>query len=128
MATAQAVTITESENNRSAVKRIIWDWLCTDLGVVTGSVTTGKYTGQIVRLVTNPDASTDDPTDNYDVQVLDSDGNDVLMGAGANRDTLNTEQVLASSLGYVFDSALTLEIQNAGDANKGLVILYVLGE
>jgi len=126
--TAQVVTITESENSKTAVKRILWDWACTEAGVVTGSVTTGKYTGQIVRLITNPDATTDDPTDNYDVVINDSDGNDVLMGAGANRDTLNTEQVLASSLGYVFDSALTLEITNAGDANKGIVILYVLGE
>ena len=126
MATAQAVTITESSNIGTAVKKIVWDWLCTDLGVVTGSVTTGKYTGQVVRLITNPDAAGDAPTDDYDVQVLDADSTDVLMGAGADRDTANTEQVLASSLGYVYDSALTLEITNAGDAKKGLVILYVL--
>lgn len=125
--TAQVVTITESTSTKTALKKIVWDWACTDGGVVTGSVTTGKYTGQVVRLITNPDASTDNPTDDYDVQVLDSDSADVLMGAGANRDTTNTEQVLASSLGYVYDSALTLEIQNAGDAKKGLVILYILG-
>lgn len=124
--TAQVVTITESSNTKSAVKKIVWDWACTEAGVVTGSVTTAKYTGQVVRLITNPDASTDNPTDDYDVQVLDADSTDVLMGAGANRDTANTEQVLASSLGYVYDSALTLEITNAGDAKKGLVILYVL--
>jgi len=127
MATAQVVTIAESSNTRTSLKKIVWDWSCTDLGVVTGSVTTDKYTGQIVRLITNPDASTNNPTDDYDVAILDSDSADVLMGAGLNRDTTNTEQVLASSLGYVYDSALTLEIANAGDAKKGLVILYVLG-
>lgn len=126
--TAQVVSITESSNPKTAIKRVIWDWACTDGGIVTGSVTTEKYTGQVVRLVTNPDASTSNPTDNYDVQVLDSDGGDVLMGAGADRDTANTEQVLASSLGYVYDSTLTLEITNAGDAKSGLVILYILQE
>ncbi|MDD5289406.1 MAG: hypothetical protein PHY28_09900 [Dehalococcoidales bacterium] len=124
--TAQVVTITESNNAQSALKKIVWDWACTDGGIVTGSVTTSKYTGQVVRLITNPDASTDNPTDNYTVQVLDSDSADVLMGSGASRDTADTEQVLASSLGYVYDSTLTLEITAAGDAKKGLVILYIL--
>ena len=126
--TAQVVTITESSSKMSALKKIVWDWACTDGGIVTGSVTTGRYTGKLVRLITNPDASTDNPTDDYDVQVLDTDGADALMGAGADRDTTNTEQVLESSLGYVYDSTLTLEIANAGNAKKGLVILYILNE
>jgi len=125
--TAQVVTITESDSSKTSLKKIVWDWACTDGGIVTGSVTTGKYTGQIVRLITNPDAAGDAPTADYDIQVLDSDSADVLMGAGANRHTSNTEQVLASSLGFVYDSKFTLEITAAGDAKKGLVILYVLG-
>lgn len=123
--TAQVVTITESNSSQHELQKIVWDWACTDGGIVTGSVTTGKYTGKLERLITNPDASTDNPTDDYDVQVLDSDGADVLMGAGADRDTTNTEQVLASSLGCCYDTTLTLEITNAGNAKKGLVILYI---
>ena len=119
--TAQVVTLTESSSESSPLQKIKWVWTSTDAGAVS-SATTNKYTGEIVRLVTIP---SDGPTDNYDVTVLDSDSADVLMGAGANRDTTNTEQVLASSLGVVYDSALTLTIANAGDAKSGTTIVYI---
>ena len=121
---AQVVGITEW-NAHPRMKKIKWDWLRTDGGVVTGSKTVNKYSGEIIRLVTDPDAAAAAPTDNYDITILDDDGVDVLIGAGANRDTANTEQVIASSLGCVVDSQLTLEIVNAGDAKAGLVILYI---
>lgn len=123
MATAQVVTIQEYRSH-PFIKKIIWDWACTDAGVVS-SQTTGTYTGEITRLVTNPDADADAPTDDYDVTILDEDGYDVLIGAGVDRDTLNTEQVLGTSLGVCFSSKLTLTIANAGNAKKGVVHLYI---
>lgn len=124
--TAQTCTITElpaAYGALSKIRKVKFVWTCTDAGVVTGAETTQKYTGEIVRLITDPSATA--PSDNYDIEVQDEDGYDVLMGAGANRDTANTEQVLASSLGVVYDSALTLEITGAGDAKGGTVILYI---
>ena len=123
--TAQAVTITEPDAGYSEfqkLRKIKWAWKCTDAGLVTGSVTTGKYTGEIVRLITKP---VDGPTDNYDVAINDDDGVDVLMGAGIDRDTTNTEQKLASVLGVCVDSKLTLEITGAGNAKSGIVFLYI---
>lgn len=135
MATPQAVTITELPSQYGSyekLRKITWEWTATDLGVVTDSTTAGlvnkttqKYTGEIIRLVTIPGTSTDAPADNYDVTIEDSDGADVLVGAGADRDTANMEQKLASVLGCVYDSQLSLKIANAGDAKKGTVILYV---
>jgi len=125
MATPQAVTITETDSTQGALRKVKWAWTCTDLGVVTGSVTTAKFTGVIERFITVPGAAGDAPSDNYDIAINDADGYDVLAGAGANRSTSATQQVLASSLGVCLDSALTLEVTNAGDANKGTVILYV---
>lgn len=125
MPTAQAVTITEPDSGYpeyQKLRKIKWAWKCTDAGIVTGSVTTGKYTGEIVRLVTKP---VDGPTDNYDVSINDDDGVDVLMGAGVDRDTTTIEQRLASVLGVCVDSKLTLEITGAGNVKSGIVFLYI---
>lgn len=86
--------------------------------------TTYAYNGVIQRLVTDPDGSAA-PTDDYDITITDEDGYDVLMGAGANRDTATTEQVLATSLGCVANDKLTLNVANAGSAKAGVVVLYI---
>ncbi len=122
MATAQAVTLTEI--NHTSVKKITFDWLCTDLGVVS-QVTANAYDGKILALVTDPDAGGDAPSDNYNITLLDSGGVDVLIEGGLLRDTANTEVVASASLGAVAGSKLTLAIADAGDANKGLVHVYI---
>lgn len=120
---ADAGTVTVTEETSSYVKKVVFAWSQSSGGTAV-KTTSGIYSGQIVRLVTVPSA-TAAPTDDYDVQVLDEDSTDVLMGAGANRDTANTEQVLASSLGYVANDLLTLSITNAGNAKAGTVYLYI---
>ena len=85
--------------------------------------TTNKYTGELIRFITDPGDVA--PTDNYDIVITDSDGYDVLHGAGLNRDTANTEQVLAASLGCCFDTVLTLAISAAGNAKTGKIFLYI---
>ena len=122
MATAQVVSIKEY-NGFPGLKKIAWTWLSTDAGVVTGSKTTNKYTGDIVRLVTDPGVTA--PTAAYDITILDDDGVDVLIGAGADRSATLTEQVNASSLGYIYDTCLSLEILHAGDSKIGVVYLYI---
>ena len=130
---AQAVTITESDASypeMQKVRKIKWAWTTDSVGgaIVDATAagqankTTYKYTGEIYRLITDP---TDGPTDNYDVTILDDDGYDVLMGAGLNRDTTTTEQVLWSSLGICLDSQLRLNIGTAGNSKSGVVILYI---
>ena len=131
--TAQVVAITEGYTAEYLpVKKIKWAWTTDSANAAIVDSTTagevnktpGKYGGIIYRLVTNPGATA--PTDNYDVTILDDDGYDVLMGAGADRDTANTEQVLASSLGCCVDSQLRLNIASAGNSKVGEVILYIL--
>ena len=75
------------------------------------------------------DPSTTAPTDNYDVVVEDSTGNDILGGAGANRDTANTETVmpLVGESGELFpvDGALTIKISgNSVNSATGTIKLY----
>ena len=123
-----AATVTLTEETFGPIKKITWAWTAHTDGKVAvataGAETTGTYDGEIIRLVTVPDG-TDAPDDNYDVFVYDEDDTDVLMGAGADRDTANTEQVLASSLGCVAYDKLTLYVENAAASNKGTVILYI---
>lgn len=119
-----AGTVAVTEEAQGPTKKVAFVWTSSAGGAADGA-STRSYNGQIVRLVTVPSGGGTAPTDNYDVTVADDDGVDVLMGAGADRDTANTEQVLASSLGYVANDALTLHVTNAGNAKAGTVILYV---
>ncbi len=121
-----AGTATASEETQGTVKKITFAWVSGTAGEAgTATVTTTKaYSGAIARLVTVP-SGTAAPTDNYDIVVNDADSTDVLMGAGANRDEANTEQVLKSSLGYVANDTLTLSVTNAGTSKEGTVYLYI---
>lgn len=122
-----AGTVTITEETHGSLKKITFAWLSgtgAESGTASGE-TTGAYNGVIERLVTVPGAGADAPTDNYDLTVLDEDDVDVLVGAGANRSTSATQQVLGSSLGVVANDKLTLNVTNAGDANTGTVYVYL---
>ena len=95
-----AGTVTVSEETHGTIKKLAWAWTSDASGDVSGTATTNAYSGSIERLVTVPDG-VDAPTADYDVTLLDQDSTDVLIGAGIDRHTSTTEQVLASSLGIV---------------------------
>ncbi len=118
-----AGTVTITEETTYSVRKIKFAWE-SDTGNADGT-TIAAFTGVLVRLATVPSGGGTQPDDNYDVVINDEDGLDVLMGAGANRDETNAEQVLGSSLGAVTSDKLTLAITNAGDAKKGTVYLYI---
>jgi len=124
-----AATVTKTEETFGTIKKITWAWVShTDGAVATATAnaqTTSAYSGEILRLITVPAGAPNAPTDDYDVYVYDGNSVDALMGAGLNRDTANTEQVLASSLGIVANSKLTLKVENAGNTKGGTVYLYL---
>jgi hypothetical protein len=117
-----AGTVTVSEITHTSVKKITWTWAADGSGDAD-QVTTAAFDGKLIGLTTDPDP--DAPTDNYDVVINDADGFDVLLGAGANRDTANTEHVAEASLGAVSGSTLNLVVSNAGAANDGVVIVWL---
>jgi len=120
-----AGTVTFTEQTHASVKKVRILWVSgtgADAGKADGT-TTEYYSGQVLMFVTDPQAAA--PTDDYDVEIRDGDGVDILAGAGANRDTANTEYVLAASLGAVANSKLTLQVRNAGDTKSGVVYLYI---
>ena len=112
-----------TEAVHASMKKLRFAWTSDASGDVT-IASAEVYDGKVEVLETNPDGGAA-PTDNYDIVVNDGDGDDVLLGAGANRDTANTESVASSSLGAVAGSKLTLIVANAGNAKQGVVILFV---
>lgn len=131
---AQSVTISEyngwTNPEFNGVQKVKWVWVCSTGGTVVASTSAGlnpttvsKYSGEVIRLITDPSSTA--PSADYDITILDSDGYDVLMGAGANRHTSNTEQVLSTSLGICQDTTLSLRVADAGNNKGGTVILYV---
>jgi hypothetical protein len=122
---AQAAgTVTTTEVTHTSVKKLTFVWISTAGGVADGA-STFAFDGQLIGLTTIPAAAGSAPTDDYDVTVTDADGHDVLLGAGANRDTANTEHVATGSLGGVAGSKLTVNVTNAGATKGGTVILRI---
>lgn len=122
-----AGTATVAETKHTIVKKIVWTWT-SGTGAEGGTVTqatTHAYDGKLIGLTTDPAAGADAPTDDYDITITDSGSHDVLLGAGANRDTLNTEHVAEASIGAVAGSKLTLNVTSAGDGKQGVVILWI---
>jgi hypothetical protein len=110
--------------SHGTVKKITYTWT----SAADGSATVAAaypFDGKLIGFTTIPAAAGSAPTDNYDLTLTDSDGHDVLLGAGANRDTANTEYVAEASLGAVAASHLTLNVTNAGDTKGGTAIVYI---
>jgi hypothetical protein len=112
-----------TETTHGSCKKIVWAWTSDGSGDAS-EATTETYDGKLIGLTTIPDAGAA-PSADYDIVVTDSGGHDVLLGAGADRHTSNTEHVAEASLGAVAGSVLTLVVSNAGNATEGVVILYV---
>ncbi len=119
-----AGTVTATETVHGSVKKIAFAWTSSAGGAADGT-STNAFDGKIVGLATIPSGGGTAPTDDYDVAIADADGHDVLVGAGANRDTANTEYKDGSVLGAVAGSKLTLAVTNAGNAKQGTVIVWV---
>jgi hypothetical protein len=122
LATA-AGTVVTTEITSSSARKVRFAWT-SSAGGAADATTTAAFDGKVVGLTTDPDGVAI-PTDNYDIAITDANGDDVLLGAGLNRDTAVTEHVAEASLGAVAGSKLTLAVTNAGNATQGVVVLFI---
>lgn len=130
-------TIEEDEFNipPSRIKYVM-DWLSDSSGDVTevGGVT---FSGRIDSVEIYPDSGGTKPSDDYDVQILDSEtGLDILNGDGTDMDD-NDSTTLTHAHCYQLpldgegakmvgvNKTLTLDISNAGDSKGGKIVVYV---
>jgi len=117
-----AGTVTVLETTFAPVKKIKWSWTST-AGGAADLITVNALYGQVIAMVTIPDA-TDAPTDNYDITITDAEGYDVMQAAGANRSATATQTVVPTATS-VAHGTLTINVTNAGNAKKGVAILYI---
>lgn len=95
--------------------------------------------GEVLGFQTIPStASGEEPTDNWDLTLLDRDGVDLLDGLGANRNTATVERVdtsdrknIPSDAGYAESAfpvpttgALTHTVANAGAEKSGTTRIW----
>jgi len=121
-----AGTVTTAELNPvENLTKIQFDWLSDANGDATAD-TTKVYTGEIILAVFEPDSGGTQPTDQYDVEVTDADGYDVLNVQGANcSNAANAIKTKEDKLGAVVGSILSLAVSNAGNAKGGIVTLII---
>lgn len=108
------------------IERIVVDWTSDASG--NADVSIANLYGWLVKIVTDPGSTA--PTDNYDITLVDENGIDALAGAGADRDTANTEQVYPVASGGQTPVFLcgthTFTVANAGNAKVGRAVLYIV--
>lgn len=115
------------------VERVKLNWVSDAAGAVSGTKVAVR--GKITNVVFKPGASAVQPTDLYDVTLLDDAGVDVLKGRGANLSNATATRVqpattkhdgTTASVGdVVVRDELELQVANAGAAKEGSVWLYV---
>lgn len=119
---AGTVTVTTASGGAGRTKYSMAWTASNPGGAVSANAVTVKG-GSLYALEIVPGTAGDQPTDQYDLTLLDDQGVDVLNGAGAN---------LSNSAGsiIVFDpplpfapGTLTPTIANAGNGKKGTLIL-----
>lgn len=121
--TAQVVTI--AERRTGVVREIIFDWLSTDGGAVS-STTSNSYDGTIEAVLIVPDTGGTAPDDLFDITLTDG-VNDLLFDQGLNLSNAANTAIL-TNLGSIASKFVTLTVSNAGDANGGIVYVYIIGE
>lgn len=108
-----------------SINRYALAWTSNASGAVSANPA-DVVTGQIIAVKFLPSLAGTQPSDQYDVTLLDTDGIDLLGGAGANRSNA-AGQLLQSDPPVFFEGGkLDLVIANAGNAKTGTVVLYVL--
>jgi hypothetical protein len=100
----QVVTLVESAPLAGDVHKIKWTWKSATGGAVS-SATTNRYTGQLLRRGFKPDSGGTQPTDAYDITILDGDSVDAINGLGADLSNSATVQKMqGDGLGCVESS------------------------
>lgn len=118
-----AGTVTTTEQIWGSVQKVIFTWTSDASGDADGA-TDSPVSGKLLAVTTIPDGA-DAPTDQYDVTLTDGGGHDVALGALANRATATTEHVKQADLGAMANGPLTINVSNAGNAKKGVLVVWL---
>lgn len=118
---AAAGTLTYTWSGTRTARRVVIAWTSDAAGNANPASADLLLSGTISEIVTDPSATA--PTDNYDITLMDEYGTDALAGAGANRDTSNSER--AAVTGGVVQGLYAPTITNAGDTKSGTLVIDI---
>lgn len=108
----------------ASMKKYVYTWTANSSGAVSGDTTTivapGAFLAQVALV---PASGGTQPSDLYDVTLLNTRGVDVLAGLGANVSNAATAELTGSDV-FVDAGALQLVVANAGNAKGGTLILW----
>jgi hypothetical protein len=118
-------------NPGGKVKKIECTWVGDAADGTVPPKAVRAFSGVVIRVVTDP--GTPAPTTLYDITLTDSNGIDVLGGAGANRSATVTEQCFPTVATVPWEcpvaGALTLTITgNSVVSAQGSVVIYIREE
>jgi hypothetical protein len=118
---AGSITVTPEDIGGGITKYLI-AWLSDGSGAVSGNSFDVKR-GWLMQSRFIPDGGDTQPTDAYDLTILDGDGIDILQGDGGNLS--NAAPSAAHNPIFLPPGALTPTIAAAGAANGGQIALFV---
>jgi hypothetical protein len=104
------------------VEKVVIDWVgdAADASVPALSV---PLKGFLIQAITNPGATA--PTDNYDIQITNSEGASISGTNLDNRDTANSEAVIFSAP-PLCDGDMSLAVtNNSVNSATGRIVLYL---
>jgi hypothetical protein len=116
------VTVTRLQKN---LEQISIAWTCDASGNVSGNpFSVGAGPIQQAKFV--PGSGGTQPTNLYDVTLVDTDGCDVIVGKGANlSNTAASLGVQNAPLSWFAGGNLDLVVANAGNAKTGTVAIII---
>lgn len=102
-------------------------WTSSAGGVVSGSpFAVGR--GWVLGIKFVPNTGGTQPTDQYDMTIVDTNSVDIVRGNGANLSNATATITAAPSICFFEGGTLDVVIANAGAAKTGTVIFYVGGQ
>lgn len=123
-------SIVATQVTHRSVKSLSLAWTCSAGGAVSG-IQSPAVDGELLGVVFTPGAGGVQPTNAYDVTLLDGDGFDVLAGLGANLSNATASRVVplvgdgvTTNQRAALSASLELRVANAGATKSGTVTLY----
>lgn len=104
--------------------RVTFDFTSTAEGAA-GDTTEELFNGAIEQVLFSPGSGDNQPSDDWDAVLTDSQGADMLCGRGADLDNASIVVLRDPFLGILVNSALTLAVTNFGNAKTGQVSVFI---
>lgn len=124
---AGSISTTAVSSPMSGLTRYAFDWTCDAGGAVSsvGVVIRGGFIRQIQFV---PDGGGTQPTNLYDVTLLDANSVDLLAGAGADLSNAASKITVPTApifLDTLLNTMVYPTVANAGNAKGGIIYIWV---